>query len=363
MYYRIAEITLKSEVSLPSYSSFSCEPAAPDIILCCGEKRSPDGEEHDTGNLKVRRLPDGWFLELSGKTDFGLFISGDYTRLCLAGNVPPVINQNSRAEKLIRVALEYLLIRRGYISLHAAAISVNGQAYAFSGYSGMGKSTRAAAWQEAAGAELISGDRPLIKADGMDVYGVPWDGKEQCFRNAKYPLKMICDIRRSEIPYVRAMSFNQRRRLLTQQSFLPMWDTEASTLQMINIARLAKTAKIVRMFCGPLPEDAKTIQDILERNEIKREEPEMKARGGFVLRNVVGEHVLMPTGDQAAQFKGTLVLTDVAAFIWEKLQYPVSREDLLLAVQDEYKVEEAVAARDLDALLEKLSGFGVIEEE
>ena len=45
------------------------------------------------------------------------------------------------------------------------------------------------------------------------------------------------------------------------------------------------------------------------------------------------------------------------------MQTPVSRDDLLKAILDEYKVEEAAAAADLDALLEKLKGFGVIEED
>ena len=99
-----------------------------------------------------------------------------------------------------------------------------------------------------------------------------------------------------------------------------------------------------------------------ERCEWKAEEPGMKAKSEFVLSNVAGEHILIPTGDSNGQLNGTVILSDVAAFIWEKLQNPVSREDLLTAVREEYDVEEAVAAKDLDKLLEKLRGFGLIEE-
>ena len=62
----------------------------------------------------------------------------------------------------------------------------------------MGKSTRAQAWIDGMGAELINGDRPLIDVRNMELYGVPWDGKEQCFRNVHYPLKAICEVRRHE---------------------------------------------------------------------------------------------------------------------------------------------------------------------
>lgn len=87
----------------------------------------------------------------------------------------------------------------------------------------------------------------------------------------------------------------------------------------------------------------------------------MKAKEGFVLRNIVGEHILMPVGDNIGRFKGTILLNEVSAFIWEKLQNPVSREELLKAILEEFEVEESVAAADLDALLAKFEEYDVIE--
>lgn len=89
----------------------------------------------------------------------------------------------------------------------------------------------------------------------------------------------------------------------------------------------------------------------------------MKAKTGFVLRNVVDEYILMPTGDNIGQFNGTVLLNEVSAFVWEKLQNPVSKEDLLKAILDEFEVQRAVAAADLDALLNTLRGYGVIEDD
>ena len=89
----------------------------------------------------------------------------------------------------------------------------------------------------------------------------------------------------------------------------------------------------------------------------------MKAKSGFILRNVVDEHVLFPVGDNINVFNGTLLLNEVSAFIWEQLQNPISRDDLLKAVLNQYDVDEAQAAADLDALLTKLRGLGVIEDD
>ena len=71
----------------------------------------------------------------------------------------------------------------------------------------------------------------------------------------------------------------------------------------------------------------------------------------------------MPVGDNIAEFKGTILLNEVSALIWEKLQNPVSKEDLLQAVLDEFEVERSVAAADLDDLLTTLSEYGVLEDD
>ena len=171
-----------------------------------------------------------------------------------------------RDEWMIRLALECLLALRGYVSLHAAAVEVGQKAYAFSGPSGIGKSTRAAAWIQAFDdAALISGNRPLIGVRDQVLYGVPWDGKEQCFRNVSFPLKAICEVRRAETVSVSEMSFSERRELLTTQCFIPMWDTDTALIQMKNIAQLARTAEIVRVFCGTSREDAVRLYELLQR--------------------------------------------------------------------------------------------------
>ena len=87
----------------------------------------------------------------------------------------------------------------------------------------------------------------------------------------------------------------------------------------------------------------------------------MKAKEGFVLRHVVDEYILMPTGDNISRFNGTVLMNQVSAFVWEKLQNPISKADLLKTILDEFEVEKSVAAADLDALLATLKQYDVIE--
>ena len=360
-YYRIAEVTVAADRELRCYSDFVCEPGKADVTITGTDELPPPGKEIRSKMVSYRKLDDGWFLHPMETETTGMYINGDYTQVRTLGTDDPAIMGGT--EWYIRIAMECILARRGYLSLHAAAVEVQGGAYAFSGPSGIGKSTRAVAWREAFGANLINGDRPLIDVRKMELYGVPWDGKEQCFRNVHYPLKAICEVRRSDSTYVRTMDFNQRRKLLLRQCFMPMWDTETAAMQMINISRLAAQAEMVRIFSGPSAEDARALLSALEQHQYLREEPDMKAKPGFILRNVVDEYILMPTGDNIGKFNGTVLLNEVSALVWEKLQNPVSRDDLLKAVQDEYEVEKAVASADLDALLDTFRKYGVIEDE
>lgn len=361
-YYRIAELTLQSEYRLQSFREFTCKPAEADMILERTDEMPPPGDGIVSGMIIHMKLPDGWYFYPPREKGQGLFISKDYSHLKLRGVHGETVD--NMMEWFVRIAIECMLIRRGYVSLHSAAVEVNGEAFAFTGPSGMGKSTRAQAWIDALGAKLINGDRPLINVHQMELYGVPWDGKEQCFRNVKYPLKAICEVRRCESSvYVREMSMLQRRKVLMQQCFIPMWDTETAAIQMSNMIRLAGKANVIRVFCGPESRDAVVLYNTIQKGNILKEEKDMKANPGFILRNVVDEYILMPTGDNIGKFNGTVLLNDVSALVWEKLQNPVSRDDLLKTILEEFEVEKAVAAADLDALLAKLKEYGVISED
>lgn len=267
---------------------------------------------------------------------------------------------------LLRTAFECRFCYEGIVSLHAACVELDGLAVAFTGKSGLGKSTRARAWVEGLGAQFISGDRPAVRLekDGCVACGVPWDGKEQIFRDVERPLKCILEVRRSPANYVRRLSEEQARQVIMQQSFIPMWDTDAAVMAIANVRGLIRKTPVYRVFCGAEAEDARAIYDILINHpeQIRKEEKEMKIRDGFVLRNVVDEFIVMPTGENIAKFEGAVVLNEVSAFVFKQLENAVSRDDLLTAIVNEFDVDEATAAADLDELLAQFGKMGLLED-
>ena len=321
---------------------------------------------HD--ELIVRGMSDGgWLFESPQRfAPAQVLLTAEKNRILV--HLPVCQNEYEQQIKLnhfLRTAFECRFCHAGIVSLHAACVELDGFAVAFTGRSGLGKSTRAQAWVDALGAQWISGDRPAIRLEqnGSTACGVPWDGKEQIFRDVEAPLRCILEVRRSSANYVRRLSDEQARRVITQQSFIPMWDTDSAVLALSNVRSLIRKTPVYRVFCGPSQQDAKVIYDILINHpeQIRKETQEMKIKEGFVLRNVVDEHIVMPTGDNIAKFEGAVVLNDVAAFIYGQLENPVGRDDLLAAMLAEYEIDEATAAADLDALLDQLRNMGLIE--
>ena len=88
----------------------------------------------------------------------------------------------------------------------------------------------------------------------------------------------------------------------------------------------------------------------------------MIAKTGFLLRNVAGEYLLMPVDQTAPKGKGAILLNRISAFVWEKLQSPVSREELLKALLEQFDVAEEIADEDLTELLDRFRELELIED-
>lgn len=361
---------LAETIPTRSWAGFQAEPKSAAVELTQSRRPFPGRElpavsSHE--ELEVRAAPGGWLLSApAGMAPAQVLLDADKGRVSY--HLPPCVRkqeQQRKLEHLLRTAMECRFSQDGIVSLHAACVAVGDWAVAFTGPSGQGKSTRAAAWEEALGAEWISGDRPAIRLTqtGAVACGIPWDGKERIFHHGEKPLRCILEVRRSPNNYLRRLSAEQARHLVARQSFVPMWDTEASVMTLANGRSLVRRVPVYRVFCGPTAQDAREVYDILFHHpeQIREEAKDMKIKDGFVLRSVADEHLVMPTGGNIAKFDGAVVLNDVSAFLFRQLQAPVSREDLLEALLAEYEVDAQTAAKDLDALLDTFEQMGILE--
>ena len=86
----------------------------------------------------------------------------------------------------------------------------------------------------------------------------------------------------------------------------------------------------------------------------------MKFKKEFMLREIVGETILIPMGDSNNHFNGIRTINELGKFIWENLESSKDEEELLHKILEEYEVEEKEAKEDLDEFLDKLRQVDII---
>lgn len=267
----------------------------------------------------------------------------------------------------LRVALEAGLIWRDRMSMHAAAVELDGGAVLLTGGSGIGKSTRADILIERFGFTRISGDRPCVDAgtSPMRVYGMPWDGKEQCCRPSDNELKCIIEVCRGKGDFLKRLSPVQARRVMLARGFMPVWD-EQTAARALNIAeRIARNVPFYRLYCSPDEAGVSAIVKGIYQGDtryIREAETDMNIKSGFALHKIMDEYMALPVGDNADKFEGTIVLNEVSAYIWNQMQAPITLSDLVARVTGEFDIDAATAEADIRALIAKFRDMKVLEE-
>lgn len=79
----------------------------------------------------------------------------------------------------------------------------------------------------------------------------------------------------------------------------------------------------------------------------------MKLKDGFILREVAGENVVIPTGD-ALDLNMMITLNETGCTLWKRLEQEAELADLTAALLAEYDVDEATAAAAAEQFVAKL---------
>ena len=81
----------------------------------------------------------------------------------------------------------------------------------------------------------------------------------------------------------------------------------------------------------------------------------MKIDKNFVLREIAGEYIIIPTGRTALEFNGLITVNEVGMELWKMLQEDVTFE--------EYDVDENAAREDIQEFLDRLVKGGILTED
>lgn len=148
----------------------------------------------------------------------------------------------------------------GAVVFHGAVLNFDGDAYAFTARSGVGKTTHTRLWLSAFGERVhyLNGDKPIIRMiDGVPhAYGTPWRGKEGYGINESAPLRAVALLERGIQNSAVEVEAKDGVMRLMKQIYLPK-SPAAVALTMRVASAIASSVRFVELKCNMDPEAAK----------------------------------------------------------------------------------------------------------
>lgn len=87
----------------------------------------------------------------------------------------------------------------------------------------------------------------------------------------------------------------------------------------------------------------------------------MKIKSDYILREVAGTCVAVPTGRASLDFSGMISLNGTGAFLWKQLLEEKNEQELLFAMLEEYATDEASAEADIKDFIRSLREVEILE--
>lgn len=136
------------------------------------------------------------------------------------------------------LSLEKILLPQDILVLHSSYIIYNNNAIVFTAPSGTGKSTQADLWKQYKGAEVINGDRSIMKLtdDAVQSYSLPFCGSSGINLNKTAPLAGIILIEQAPENSVQKCPPAQAIRKLYSECSINHWNPNSieSSFQIIE---------------------------------------------------------------------------------------------------------------------------------
>lgn len=154
--------------------------------------------------------------------------------------------------------IEHIDIHSDFLSkdaliLHSSYIIHEGNAILFTAPSGVGKSTQANLWERYKGAEIINGDRSIIKEKNGIVYahGLPFSGSSQICKNKNAPIKAIVLLEQGSEDKIYDLKPSYTLKFLLSQVAVNRWDKSEILKVMELIENIIGKVPIIKLSCLP----------------------------------------------------------------------------------------------------------------
>ncbi len=88
----------------------------------------------------------------------------------------------------------------------------------------------------------------------------------------------------------------------------------------------------------------------------------MRVLSGFIVREIAGETIAIPSGDAAKNLSGLIALNESGKLLFELLQTEQTESSLVEALLNEFDIDAPTAKADVSEFLDVLRRSGVLIE-
>ena len=88
----------------------------------------------------------------------------------------------------------------------------------------------------------------------------------------------------------------------------------------------------------------------------------MKTNKLYICREIAGEALLVPVGEETKKFNGMISLTGISSFIWSQIDSSKDIDELVARVLEEYEIDEDTARKDIMEFLKECQDRSLVSE-
>lgn len=168
--------------------------------------------------------------------------------------------------------MESRLLANDRLILHASVIRQKNHVILFSAPSGTGKSTQAELWRQYADAEILNGDRVLIRCDGDELLacGLPFAGTSAICKDFSHPIRAIVVLRQGTENRAEAMQPMEAMKFLLSQISLQRWNPRDLEAVIRLAERLIAELPIYRFSCLPEKSAVEYLRQVLTEKDAQK---------------------------------------------------------------------------------------------
>lgn len=166
---------------------------------------------------------------------------------------------------MMYLGMEDIWLLHNAFLLHASCIRCREKGILFSACSGSGKSTQAELWKKYETAEILNGDRTLIRREGgrWNAYGSPLAGSSKIYCNQSAPISAIIVLSKGKENRIQKLSGKEAFISLYRETLMNTWNPEYMEAMTDLLLVASKEIPVYHLSCRPEREAVELVKQML----------------------------------------------------------------------------------------------------